>query len=151
MARKIGIVVALVVVVGAVVVMKRSGPPAATSEVPATRPVADRPTSQPTAPLPRLVDLGRGKCMACKKMMPILAELKKTYAGRLRVDVIDLGEDPEAGDRYNLRLIPTQIFFDPAGKERFRHEGFMPRSDILAKWKELGFDLDAATSRPAGT
>jgi len=151
MARKIGIVVVLVVVVGVVVVVKRSKPPAATSESAATRPVADRATSQPTAVLPRLVDLGRGKCVACKKMMPILAELEKTYAGRLRVDVIDLGEDPEAGDRYDLRLIPTQIFFDPAGKELFRHEGYMPRVDILAKWKELGFDLDGATSKPAGT
>ena len=151
MARKIGIVVALVIMVGVVVVMKRSRPPAAASEAPATRPVADRATSQPTAALPRLVDLGRGKCIPCKKMMPILSELKTTYAGRLRVDVIDLGEDPEAGDRYDLRLIPTQIFFDLAGKELFRHEGFMPRADILAKWKELGFDLGGATSKPAGT
>ena len=28
--------------------------------------------------------------------------------------------------------------------ELFRHEGFMSREDILAKWKELGVDLDAA-------
>jgi thioredoxin 1 len=33
--------------------------------------------------LPRLVDLGAGKCIPCKKMAPILEELKKEYAGRI--------------------------------------------------------------------
>jgi len=49
---------------------------------------------------------------------------------------------------YNIKLIPTQIFYDPSGKEVFRHEGFFGKADILAKWKELGVDL--APSKPAG-
>jgi hypothetical protein len=38
-------------------------------------------------------------------------------------------------------VIPTQIFYDASGKERFRHEGFISKEDILSKWKELGVDL----------
>jgi thioredoxin 1 len=38
-------------------------------------------------------------------------------------------------------VIPTQIFYDAAGKELFRHEGFFGKDDILAKWKEFGVDL----------
>jgi hypothetical protein len=38
-------------------------------------------------------------------------------------------------------MIPTQIFYDASGKERFRHEGFFSKEDILAKWTELGIDL----------
>ena len=91
--------------------------------------------------LPRLVDLGAGKCIPCRKMAPILEDLKKTYAGKLEVQFIDVWKDRDAGKPYRIRLIPTQIFFDAAGKEVFRHEGFFGKEDILAKWKELGVDL----------
>ena len=74
-------------------------------------------------------------------MTPILAELTQEYKGRLEVEVIDLAEIPEAGRDFDVRIIPTQIFFDASGHELFRHEGFMSKEDILAKWKELGVDL----------
>jgi thioredoxin 1 len=43
-------------------------------------------------------------------------------------------------------MIPTQIFYDATGTERFRHEGFIAKKDILAKWRELGVELKS----PAG-
>jgi len=49
---------------------------------------------------------------------------------------------------YKIGLIPTQIFFDSAGKELFRHEGFFSKQDILAKWKELGVDLKPEGRNP---
>jgi thioredoxin 1 len=91
--------------------------------------------------LPRLVDLGADKCIPCKKMAPILRELKSEYAGRLEVEFIDVWKKPEAAKPYKIRLIPTQIFYDANGKELFRHEGFFGKEDILAKWKELGVDV----------
>ncbi|HPD31478.1 MAG TPA: thioredoxin family protein [Phycisphaerae bacterium] len=91
--------------------------------------------------LPRLVDLGAGKCIPCKQMAPILESLKKEYAGRFEVEFIDVWENPNAGNLYRIRMIPTQIFYDSSGKELFRHEGFYGREDILNKWKELGIEL----------
>jgi thioredoxin 1 len=91
--------------------------------------------------LPRLVDLGAGKCIPCKMMAPILEDLKKTLAGKLDVQFIDVWDNPEAGKKYEVNVIPTQIFYDAQGKELFRHEGFLGKEDILGKWKELGIDL----------
>jgi thioredoxin 1 len=90
------------------------------------------------AKLPKLVDLGADKCIPCKLMAPILKDLKAEYAGRMDVEFIDVWKKPDAGKPYKIKLIPTQIFFDASGKERFRHEGFFGKEDILAKWKELG-------------
>lgn len=104
-------------------------------------PVIVRESAGQAKVLPRLVDLGAGKCIPCRKMAPILEDLKKTYAGKLEVQFIDVWKDRDAGKPYRIRLIPTQIFFDAAGKEVFRHEGFFGKEDILAKWKELGVDL----------
>jgi len=91
--------------------------------------------------LPRLLDLGAGKCIPCKMMAPILDEMKEQYTGKLQVDFIDVWKNPDAAKKYGVDTIPTQIFFDAEGKEQFRHVGFYAKEDILAKWKALGVDL----------
>ena len=102
------------------------------------------PASEPATrskPLPRLVDLGAHSCIPCKMMAPILEDLRKTYAGRMEVVFIDVWQNADAGKKYGINVIPTQIFYDAAGRELFRHEGFFGKDDILAKWKELGVAL----------
>ena len=91
--------------------------------------------------LPKLVDLGAGKCIPCKMMAPILEELKKDYAGKMDVVFIDVWQNSDEGNKYKIRVIPTQIFYGPEGKELFRHEGFFSREDILNKWKDLGYEF----------
>ena len=91
--------------------------------------------------LPRLVDLGAAKCIPCKMMAPILDDLKKGCAGRMDVEFIDVWKSPDAAKEYGIKMVPTQIFYSAQGKEVFRHEGFIGKEDILAKWKELGVDL----------
>ena len=101
----------------------------------------------PAAPvaLPRLVDLGAGKCIPCKRMAPILDVLKVDYAGAVDVQFVDVWKDPQAGKPYGIRLIPTQVFFDRTGRERFRHEGFFAREEIERIFKDsLGVVLRPA-------
>jgi thioredoxin 1 len=94
--------------------------------------------NQQVAKLPMLVDLGKGTCIPCKKMKPILDKLKTEYEGKAVVRIIDLRDEPKEATRYGIRLIPTQIFFDAGGKEVFRHEGFMDKQSIIAKFAEMG-------------
>lgn len=93
------------------------------------------------APLPVLLDLGADKCIPCKMMIPVLDELEQGLAGQLEVRFIDVWKFPEQAKPYGIKLIPTQIFLAPDGSELFRHEGFFARDDILAKWRELGFEF----------
>ena len=93
------------------------------------------------AATPRLLDLGADKCIPCKKMAAVLEELREQYQGRLDVVFIDVWKNPDSAAKYGVEMIPTQIFFDAAGKERFRHVGFISKDEILSKWKELGVDL----------
>jgi thioredoxin 1 len=90
--------------------------------------------------LPRMIDFGRGKCIPCKQMEPILEELKLAYEGRAVIEVVNLDEEPHAGDMYKLMIIPTQIFFDAGGREVWRHEGFLPKDAIIARFEEMGVD-----------
>jgi len=93
--------------------------------------------------LPRLLDLGSNQCIPCRMMAPILEELKRTHGGSFEVEVIDVREDRAAAGEHGIRVIPTQIFYDAGGRERFRHEGFMSREAILAQWEQLGVEIPA--------
>jgi thioredoxin 1 len=92
-------------------------------------------------PLPKLLDLGAGKCIPCKMMKPILDELKRDYADKFVTEFIDVWEDASAGEKHGIKMIPTQIFYDANGKELFRHEGFYGKEEILGKWRALGVKL----------
>jgi len=150
---KIVIVAALAIVVGAVIVARQdrsSTTDTAIKNTPCICVPADsskeiketKKSGQAVEKLPRLVDLGASTCIPCKMMAPILEDIKKEYAGRLKVIFIDVRKNPDAGKEYRIRMIPTQIFYGASDKEMFRHEGFMSKEDILAKWKDLGVNLE---------
>jgi len=90
-------------------------------------------------PLPKLMDFGAGQCATCKMMDVVLNELAQTTDGKLIVQYVDVKEKEDVAKQYKILMIPTQIFFDAQGNELFRHEGFIPKEDILKKWVELGF------------
>lgn len=131
---KIGITLLVVAAAATAFVLKEMK-----SRDPVTGPAS--PAAVAGAKLPKLLDLGAGKCVPCKAMVPVLEELEKEYAGRLIVEFIDVWKNEGAGKQYGVDIIPTQIFYDASGKELFRHTGFFGKEDILAKWKELGVNL----------
>ena len=90
---------------------------------------------------PRLLELGSMRCQACLEMAKVLDALRASQGEKLQVDFIDVFEQPEAAERHKISLIPTQILFDGAGKEIFRHQGFFSHDDILAKFRALGVNL----------
>ncbi|MBB1094438.1 thioredoxin family protein [Rhodopseudomonas palustris] len=95
----------------------------------------------PVAPIPgmvTMVDLGAKKCVPCKMMAPIMEELEKEYQDRAAVIFIDVWEYPDAGKKYGISVIPTQIFYDASGKEMLRHEGFYDKAAIIAELTKLG-------------
>ena len=105
--------------------------------VPFTPPARD----EAERPLPELLDFGSGQCAACKMMEVVLTELAREHGERLKIRLVDIQEQEELAKQYAVRMIPTQIFLDAAGNERFRHEGFISKDDILKKWAELGIEL----------
>jgi len=108
----------------------------AQSDVPAT-------TEKPAATaIPRMLDLGRNQCMPCKMMAPVLAELKREYAGVIDIEYINVAENPDAMKKLGLalRAIPFQVFYDASGKIVKRHYGYMSREEIVKAFKDLGFD-----------
>jgi len=88
--------------------------------------------------LPQLIDLGSKTCIPCKMMEPILEELAREYEDKLDVLFIDVRENPVEAQAYDIRVIPTQLFYDANSQEFFRHEGFFSKEEILQTFKDAG-------------
>lgn len=57
--------------------------------------------------LPVLVDVSTAWCPPCKAAAPVIAELAKRHAGRLKVVVLDGDEAPELVAKLGVRGFPT--------------------------------------------
>jgi thioredoxin 1 len=130
-----------VIIEPAAFVVSEANQPAKISKV-ANRPLTMNIEVIDSKNLPLMIELGSDQCKPCKMMAPILEELANEYKGKLKIEFYDVWKNQGYGRKYNIRVIPVQIFFDADGKELFRHEGFFPKESILAKWKELGFDFE---------
>lgn len=84
-----------------------------------------------------LVDLGAKSCIPCKMMAPILEELTREYKGKAAVFFIDVRENYDQVQRFGLRAIPTQVFYDKSGREVWRHEGFLDKKAIVERLDRL--------------
>ena len=89
---------------------------------------------------PTLAEFGRGTCIPCKEMKPILEELAKEYEGKLNVVIVEVDEHRDLTNQYGIMAIPTQIFFDSSGEEITRHIGFWSKEEIIAQLKKMGID-----------
>ena len=88
------------------------------------------------------VELGSIRCIPCKKMQPIMEEIKKEYKGQVKVVFHDVwtAEGRPYAYTYRIRIIPTQVFLDKDGKEYFRHEGFFPKKELVKILKKKGVE-----------
>jgi thioredoxin 1 len=87
---------------------------------------------------PTLVEFGATGCVPCDMMQPVLENLRKKYQDRLNIVFVHLGEEQILGARYGITSIPVQAFFDPSGKEIFRHTGFFAQVEVEKKLVEMG-------------
>jgi thioredoxin 1 len=103
-------------------------------------PVAEGRAAETIAPVPgmvTMVDLGAHSCIPCKMMAPILEELEKEYKGKAAIIFIDVMKNEDAGKRFAISVIPTQIFFDRSGKEVYRHSGFLEKQTIVDRLETM--------------
>lgn len=87
---------------------------------------------------PVLLEFGRGWCKPCKYMKPILDDMARMYAGRAIVTTVEMDANADLVRSFGIRMMPTQVFLTPDGKEFFRNEGTLEREQIAQVFSKMG-------------
>ena len=83
---------------------------------------------------PVLVDFNATWCGPCKKLKPILAEIEKEYAGKIKVVAIDVDENKSLAESMKVTNIPLLIYYKK-GKVEMNIEGFADKARLVSAMK----------------
>lgn len=87
-----------------------------------------------------LLDLGATSCDPCRRLQPVLAELRKEYGEKIDIvffDITNTQDGAAMANGYKVNVMPTLIFVNKYGKELKRVVGFHTKEQIEQIFKEL--------------
>jgi len=76
-----------------------------------------------------LVDCWAPWCGPCRMVAPVLEQLAKEYAGRIKITKLNVDENPLTASRYSVQSIPTMLLFKN-GKLVDTVVGALPKQEI---------------------
>jgi thioredoxin 1 len=82
------------------------------------------------ADLPVLIDFWAPWCGPCKAIGPVVEELAKEYAGKLKVVKMNVDDNPQTPSKYGVRGIPNLIIFK-GGEVRDQIIGAVPKAQLV--------------------
>jgi len=79
-----------------------------------------------------LVDFWAEWCGPCRSIAQVLEQVAAEYAGRLKVAKLDVDESQQTVLRFNVRSIPTVVFFKNGSKVD-SVVGAVPKAQLVGK------------------
>jgi thiol-disulfide isomerase/thioredoxin len=81
-------------------------------------------------------------CPFCYQQSEILSELQLKYAGQISVMYYANDTDQPMFDKYGISLVPTIMILNSSGSEIYRHEGLIPKDQLISTLKSMNLIHD---------
>jgi thioredoxin-related protein len=75
-------------------------------------------------------------------MAQVLGEIQSKYGGQISVMYYDNSTDQRMFDKYGINLVPTIIIMNSSGSQIYRHEGAIPKDELVSTLKSLNLIHD---------
>ena len=85
-----------------------------------------------------VIEFGGPTCVPCVKMQPVLADLQQKFGTRAQIRNFYVTQHPKEAQAHKIMVMPTQVIFDPSGKEVARHIGYWPKDEFLSALAKAG-------------
>lgn len=83
-----------------------------------------------------LVEFFATWCPHCKRMIPVMEEVKKLLGNRVPVYTIDIDENEKEAEDNKIETIPTFIVYHN-GNQVWRHSGEIDKQDLIGHVESL--------------
>ena len=77
-----------------------------------------------------VIDFNATWCGPCRAFAPIFEEAQATFADSFEFKSIDIDNNQELAQKYNVEAIPCIVVLDAAGNEVARNVGFMEKEEF---------------------
>ena len=73
----------------------------------------------------KVIDFNATWCGPCKAFAPIFEAVGDEYAGKIKFESVDVDENPELAEKYDVQSIPMVVLLDKDGNVIDSYIGFM--------------------------
>jgi thioredoxin 1 len=86
--------------------------------------------------IPVALDFWAEWCGPCRMLSPILEEIEKDYAGKVKVGKVNVDQEQSLAERHGITAIPCLIIYRD-GKIYKRQVGLAPKTAVEKLFKDL--------------
>jgi len=101
------------------------------------------------ATMPVLVDLWATWCGPCRMVSPVLAQLARERAGKVKLVKVDIDKAPRLSQRFGVQAVPTLMVLRD-GEVIARQSGAAP-ANVLRDWLDQALAQSHSTTQEART